>query len=183
MPTAIQQVPLKTITGDDAQLGDYAGKVLLVVNVASKCGLTPQYDALEKLYADKRDQGLVVLGFPANDFGAQEPGTNEEIQNFCTSNFGVDFPMFSKIAVTGPETHPLYKALIAARPEATSASGTDFRAALKGYGMTPNPAPGILWNFEKFVVGRDGEVVARFTPDTTPDDPAVLAAIDKALVA
>jgi glutathione peroxidase len=183
MPTAIQQVPLKTITGEDAKLADYAGKVLLVVNVASKCGLTPQYEALEKLYADKRDEGLVVLGFPANDFGAQEPGTNDEIQDFCRSNFGIDFPMFSKIAVTGPETHPLYQALIAAQPQATSASGTDFRAALKGYGMTPNPEPGILWNFEKFVVGRDGEVAARFTPDTKPDDPAVLAAIDKALAA
>lgn len=183
MPTAIQQVPLKTITGEDAKLGDYAGKVLLVVNVASKCGLTPQYDALEQLYAAKRDQGLVVLGFPANDFGAQEPGTNEEIQDFCRSNFGVDFPMFAKIAVTGPETHALYKALIEAWPKATSTSDTDFRAALKGYGMTPNPEPGILWNFEKFVVGKDGEVVARFTPDTKPDDPAVLAAIDKALAA
>ena len=183
MPTAIQEVPLKTITGDDAKLADYAGKVLLVVNVASKCGLTPQYDALEKLYADKREQGLVVLGFPANDFGAQEPGTDAEIQDFCTTSFGVDFPMFSKIAVTGPETHPLYQALIAAYPKATSTSDTDFRAALKGYGMTPNPEPGILWNFEKFVVGKSGEVVARFTPDTKPDDPAILAAIDKALAA
>ncbi|HKR88854.1 MAG TPA: glutathione peroxidase [Phenylobacterium sp.] len=183
MPTAIQQVPLKTITGEDASLQDYAGKVLLVVNVASKCGLTPQYEALEKLYADRRDDGLVVLGFPANDFGAQEPGANAEIQDFCRSTFGVDFPMFAKIAVTGPDTHPLYKALIEAHPKATSTSDTDFRAALRGYGMTPNPEPGILWNFEKFVVGKDGEVVARFAPDTKPDDPAVLAAIDKALAA
>ena len=183
MPTAIQQVPLKTITGDDATLQDYAGKVLLVVNVASKCGLTPQYEALEKLYADKRAAGLVVLGFPANDFGAQEPGTNDEIQSFCTTNFGVDFPMFSKIAVTGAETHPLYQALIAAQPEAASNSGEDFRARLKGYGMTPNPEPGILWNFEKFVIDRKGDVVARFTPDTPPDHPSLLAAIDKALVA
>ena len=183
MPTAIQDVPLKTITGENAKLGDYAGKVLLVVNVASKCGLTPQYEGLEKLYTDKRDEGLVVLGFPANDFGAQEPGANEEIQSFCTTNFGVDFPMFSKIAVTGAETHPLYKALIAARPEATSPTGEDFRGRLKGYGMTPNPEPGILWNFEKFVVDRKGDVVARFTPDTPPDNPALLAAIDKALAA
>lgn len=183
MPTAIQQVPLKTITGEDASLQDYAGKVLLVVNVASKCGLTPQYEALEKLYADRRNDGLVVLGFPANDFGAQEPGSNSEIQDFCRSTFGVDFPMFAKIAVTGPDTHPLYQALIEAHPKATSTSDTDFRAALKGYGMTPNPEPGILWNFEKFVVGKDGEVVARFAPDTKPDDPAVLAAIDKALAA
>jgi glutathione peroxidase len=183
MPTAIQDVPLKTITGDDAKLGDYAGKVLLVVNVASKCGLTPQYEGLEKLYADKRDQGLVVVGFPANDFGAQEPGTNEEIQSFCTTNFGVDFPMFAKIAVTGPEIHPLYKALTEARPDAVSPTGEDFRGRLKNYGMTPNPEPGILWNFEKFVIDRKGDVVARFTPDTPPDNPALLAAIDQALTA
>lgn len=183
MPTAIQEVPLKTITGSDARLGDYAGKVLLVVNVASKCGLTPQYDALEKLYADKRDEGLVVVGFPANDFGAQEPGTNEEIQDFCRSTFGVDFPMFSKIAVTGPEQHPLYKALTQAYPKAAAKPGTDFRARLEGFGMKPNPEPGILWNFEKFVIGRDGEVVARFSPDVPPDDPMVLEAIDKALAA
>src|SRR5579864_4622651 len=179
--TAISDIPLKTITGEPAKLADYAGKVLLVVNVASKCGLTPQYEGLEKLYADKRDQGLVVLGFPANDFGAQEPGTNDEIQDFCTTNFGVDFPMFSKIAVTGSETHPLYQALIAAQPKAASNSGEDFRERLKGYGMTPNPEPGILWNFEKFLVDRKGEVVARFAPNVPPDDPIVLEAIDKAL--
>lgn len=183
MPTAIQEVPLKTITGDDAKLGDYAGKVLLVVNVASKCGLTPQYDGLEKLYADKRAEGLVVLGFPANDFGAQEPGSNDEIQDFCRSNFGVDFPMFSKIAVTGAEQHPLYQALTQAYPKATSTTGQDFRARLQGHGMTPNPEPGVLWNFEKFLIGKTGEVVARFAPDTPPNDPALLAAIDAALAA
>ncbi|MDB5445949.1 MAG: glutathione peroxidase [Phenylobacterium sp.] len=181
MPTAIQDVPLKTITGEESNLGDYAGKVLLVVNVASKCGLTPQYDALEKLYADKRDEGLVVLGFPANDFGAQEPGSNEEIQDFCRATFGVDFPMFSKIAVTGPEQHPLYKALTQAYPKAASKPGADFRKRLEGFGRTPNPEPGILWNFEKFVVDKKGDVVARFSPDVPPDDPMVLEAIDKAL--
>jgi glutathione peroxidase len=125
----------------------------------------------------------MVLGFPANDFGAQEPGTNDEIQTFCQSNYGVDFPMFAKIAVTGPEQHPLYKALTTAQPKATSPTGEDFRARLQGYGMTPNPEPGILWNFEKFVIDRKGDVVARFTPDTPPDNPALLAAIDKALAA
>ena len=179
--TAIQDVPLKTITGDDAKLGDYAGKVLLVVNVASKCGLTPQYEALEKLYADKRDQGLVVLGFPANDFAGQEPGSNEEIQEFCRATFGVDFPMFAKIAVTGPETHPLYRELTQRCPKAESRPGENFRERLQGFGMTPNPEPGVLWNFEKFLVGKDGEVVGRFSPDVPPDDPMVLAAIDKAL--
>ena len=179
--TAIQDIPLKTIDGADARLADYAGKVLLVVNVASKCGLTPQYDALEKLYAEKRAQGLVVLGFPANDFGAQEPGTDEEIQAFCSTSYGVDFPMFSKIAVTGPQTHPLYKALIAAHPETAAKPGENFRERLAGYGMTPNPEPGILWNFEKFVIGKDGEVVARFAPNIEPTDPMVQEAIDKAL--
>lgn len=179
----IYEIPVQTITGEPASLADYRGQVLLIVNVASKCGLTPQYETLEKLYKRFSPSGLVVCGFPANDFGAQEPGTNAEIQDFCRSNFGVDFPMFSKIEVTGPNTHPLYQALIAAQPKAASTGDTDFRTALKGYGMTPNPEPGILWNFEKFVVGRDGEVVARFAPDTKPDDPAVLAAIDKALAA
>src|ERR1700751_2820500 len=124
---SIYDAKINTLEGQPADLSEYKGKVLLVVNVASKCGLTPQYEGLEKLYADKRDQGLVVLGFPANDFGAQEPGTNDEIQSFCTTNFGVDFPMFSKIAVTGPETHPLYKALISAHPDTTSPTGEDFR--------------------------------------------------------
>ena len=183
MPTPIQQVPLNSITGEPKSLGDYAGKVLLVVNVASKCGLTPQYEGLEKLYADKRDQGLVVMGFPANDFGAQEPGTDQEIQDFCTTNFGVDFPMFAKIAVTGDQQHPLYKALTEAYPKAISTSGEDFRARLQGYGMTPNPEPGVLWNFEKFLIDRNGQVIARFAPDTAPNDPALLAAIDKALAA
>jgi glutathione peroxidase len=180
--TAIQDVPLKTITGQDAKLADYAGKVLLVVNVASKCGLTPQYEALEKLYAEKKDQGLVVMGFPANDFGAQEPGTNEEIQDFCSTNYGVDFPMFAKIEVTGPQIHPLYKALTEAWPKADG-PGDAFRKRLEGFGRAANPEPGILWNFEKFVIGKDGKVVGRFAPNLAPDDPMVVETIDKALSA
>lgn len=180
MTTDIQSIPVKTIEGADASLSDYAGKVALVVNVASKCGLTPQYEGLEKLYSEYRDQGMVVLGFPANDFGAQEPGTNEEIVDFCTTNFSVDFPMFSKIVVSGPDKHPLYAALTAAAPKA-SGDPESFRNRLKGFGMTPNPEPEVLWNFEKFLVGRDGAVIARFAPDTTPDDPALVAAIEGAL--
>jgi glutathione peroxidase len=179
--TRLATIPLKTIRGADASLGDYAGKVLLVVNVASKCGLTPQYEGLEALYGKYHDQGLVVLGFPANDFGAQEPGSNAEIESFCTTNFGVDFPMFEKLVVTGPDKHPLYRALTEAAPNATNDGA--FRDRLKGYGMTPNPAPELLWNFEKFLVGRDGAVVARFSPDTAPDDPALVAAIERALAA
>lgn len=178
--TDIQQIPLKTIKGADATLADYAGKVVLAVNVASKCGLTPQYEGLEKLYADYRDKGLVVAGFPANDFGAQEPGSNDEIATFCTTNFGVDFPMFEKIVVSGPDQHPLYAALTSTLPEAQG-DGDSFRERLKSYGMTPNPVPEILWNFEKFVIAKDGSVAARFAPTTAPDDPALVAAIEAEL--
>lgn len=178
--TAIQDIALKTITGTDASLGDYAGKVVLAVNVASKCGLTPQYEGLEALYAKYRDQGLVVTGFPANDFGAQEPGTNDEIADFCTTNFGVDFPMFAKMQVTGADKHPLYAALTEAAPSAAG-DPEAFRERLRGYGMTPNPEPEVLWNFEKFLIGRDGEVVGRFAPTTAPDDAALVAAIETEL--
>ena len=114
----IYEIPVHRITGQPTSLAEYRGKVLLIVNVASKCGLTPQYDALEKLHTRFKDSGLVICGFPANDFGAQEPGSNEDIQNFCRSTFGVEFPMFSKITVTGSDTHPLYQSLIAAQPKA-----------------------------------------------------------------
>ena len=181
MSASIYDIPVKKITGEDASLGGFKGKVLLVVNVASKCGLTPQYEGLEKLYKQYQGQGLVVAGFPANDFKQQEPGTNEEIQNFCTMNFGVDFPMFDKIAVVGPQKHPLYAALIAAHPERVNLSEVPWSEKLKGYGITPNPEPEVLWNFEKFLVSRQGEVVERFAPDTVPDAPALVAAIEAEL--
>jgi glutathione peroxidase len=188
MSASIYEIPVESITGEATSLAAYRGKVLLVVNVASKCGLTKQYDALEKLYSRFKDQGLVVTGFPANDFGSQEPGSNDEIATFCQTSFGVDFPMFSKIAVTGPGIHPLYSTLIAAEPKATGATREGFREKLNGFlgknGFPPtNPEPGILWNFEKFLIGRDGKVAARFSPEITPDDPAVLAAIEAALAA
>jgi len=183
MSNELQNIPLTKIDGAAASLADYVGQVLLVVNVASKCGLTPQYEGLERIYERYRDRGFAVLGFPANDFAGQEPGSNEEIQQFCRTNYSVEFPMFAKIAVTGADPHPLYAALIAAQPEATAKPGTDFREALVGYGITPNPAPGILWNFEKFLVGRDGAVIARFAPDVPPDDSLVTEAIESALAA
>ena len=182
MTTALAAIPLKTIRQEDASLGDYEGKVALVVNVASKCGLTPQYEGLEALYRTYRDKGFVVLGFPANDFGAQEPGTEEEISNFCTTNFAVDFPMFAKVTVVGPDKHPLYAALTTAAPIARG-DAAGFRERLKGYGMTPNPEPEVLWNFEKFLIGKDGEVIARFAPTTTPDDAELVGAIEAALAA
>jgi len=179
--TSVTEISVRAADGRDATLGDYAGKVLLVVNVASKCGLTPQYDALQKLYEQYRGKGFEVLGFPANDFAGQEPGTDEEIQAFCSTEFGVEFPVFSKISVAGPAKHPLYQELTRAAPITISKPGTDMRAQLRGYGMEPNPEPEVLWNFEKFLVGRDGAVVGRFSPDMAPDDPILLGAIDKAL--
>ncbi len=181
MSTPIQKIPLRRITGEDTNLGEYSGKVLLVVNVASKCGLTKQYEGLEKLYRDYRDRGLVVTGFPANDFRAQEPGTNAEIESFCTGTFGVDFPLFEKITVVGEEKHPLYKELIAAQPKAISTSEVPFSEKLKGHGIEPNDEPEILWNFEKFLVDRSGKVTARFSPNTTPDDPALVKALEAEL--
>jgi len=183
----IYDIPVHRITGEGASLADYRGKVLLLVNVASKCGLTPQYDALEKLYSRFKDSGFVVCGFPANDFGAQEPGSNEDIQTFCRSTFGVEFPMFSKIPVTGPDTHPLYKSLIAEKPKAIGPTRDGFREKLNNFlknnhnGATTNPEPGILWNFEKFLIDRNGNVAARFSPEVLPDDPVVVTAIESAL--
>ncbi|MDD3799338.1 MAG: glutathione peroxidase [Novosphingobium sp.] len=181
MATEIQSIPLKTIDGKGAALGDYAGKVVLVVNVASKCGLTPQYEGLEKLYRDRKDQGFAVLGFPANNFLAQEPGTDEEIASFCSLTYDVTFPMFSKISVAGEDRHPLYAALTAARPEAASPNGEAMRERLAGKDIPIWPKPEVLWNFEKFLIGKDGAVIGRFAPDTPPDDAALNAAIDEAL--
>ena len=181
LSTSIYEIPVQTISGAETSLAEYKGKVLLVVNVASKCGLTPQYDALEKLYAKYRDQGLVITGFPCNDFAGQEPGANEEIASFCTGTFGVDFPLFSKITIVGPEKHPLYNALISAQPNAVSLTGKDFRQGLRDFGVVPTDDPEVLWNFEKFIVSRSGEVVKRFSPDTLPDTPEVVAAIEAEL--
>ncbi len=179
--TSLQDVPLSTIDGKEASLGDYAGQVLLVVNVASKCGLTPQYEALEKLYEDRHDAGFEVLGFPANNFGAQEPGTNEEIAEFCSLTYDVKFPMFAKVSVVGDDQHPLYRELTSSIPSAEGADAATFRETLRGHGMTPTEDPDILWNFEKFLIAKDGTVARRFAPTVAPDDPVIVAAIDDAL--
>jgi glutathione peroxidase len=183
MSKNVYEFKVKKINGTPASLGDYEGKVLLIVNVASKCGLTPQYDALEKTHEKFHDKGFEVLGFPANEFGAQEPGTNAEIQEFCSTKFGVKFPMFEKIVVKGEGQHPLYNYLTTTKPEATSPQGSAFEEKLKGYGITRTKKSDILWNFEKFLIGRNGTVVARFNPDVTPDDPVVTKAIEAALKA
>ena len=177
MSAQIYDIPVKKISGEDGSLGEFKGKVLLVVNVASKCGLTPQYEGLEALYEQYKGDGLVVTGFPANDFKSQEPGTDDEIQAFCSMNYGVKFPLFSKVTVVGAEKHPLYAALIAAQPKALNLGEVPFREKLKGYGIDANLEPELTWNFEKFLVNRSGEVVKRFAPDTQPDAPELVTAI------
>jgi glutathione peroxidase len=173
-------IELTRIDGAADTLAQHKGKVLLVVNVASKCGLTPQYEGLEKLYETYKERGLEVLGFPANDFGAQEPGTHEEIVEFCRLNYGVSFPLYAKAPVTGPEKQPLYAALIDAIP--TKLGDVDgMKERFKGYGMTPNDDPEVLWNFEKFLINKQGEVVGRFAPAMTPEDPELIAAIETEL--
>ncbi|MFY1653642.1 glutathione peroxidase [Solwaraspora sp. WMMB762] len=158
----IYDIPLTTLAGQPGSLGDFAGKALLVVNVASKCGLTPQYAGLEQLHERYADRGFSVVGFPCNQFGGQEPGSAEEIQEFCSATYGVTFPMFAKIEVNGPGRHPVYAELT----ETADADGT---------------AGDIQWNFEKFLVAPDGRVAGRFRPRVEPTDDAVVAAIEAQL--
>lgn len=181
MDANIYSIPVKKITGEPGSLAEFRGSVLLVVNVASQCLFTPQYEKLEELYERFRERGFAVVGFPANDFKEQEPGTNEEIHSFCTLSYGVKFPMYGKITVVGAGKHPLYAALIAAQPEAISIGGNPFRQQLKGWGVPTTDEPEVSWNFEKFLVSRAGEVVKRFTPETDPDAPELLAAIEAEL--
>jgi glutathione peroxidase len=158
---SVHDFKVKNIKGEDVDLSSYKGKVLLIVNVASKCGATPQYDPLQSIYAKYADKGLVVMGFPANNFGGQEPGTEEEIAEFCTSKYSVAFPMFSKVSVKGDDKAPLFTYLTSAE--------------------NPDKQGDIGWNFEKFLIGKDGKLIRRFATKTKPDDGEVVAAIEKAL--
>lgn len=176
----IQAIPLNRIDGSEDNLGNHQGNVLLVVNVASKCGLTPQYEGLEAMYKQYKDQGFEVLGFPANDFGAQEPGTHAEIVEFCSANYGVTFPLFAKNDVTGEAKQPLYVALTAACPT-KEGPAEEFRERLRGFGREPTEDPEVLWNFEKFLIAKDGSVAGRFAPGTEPGDPALVGAIEAEL--
>jgi glutathione peroxidase len=153
----LSTLPLKTIEGKDASLKDYAGKVVLIVNVASECGYTGQYAGLQALHERYAAKGFTVLGFPCNDFGGQEPGSEAEIKTFCSSRYKVTFPMFSKVKITGSDKHPLFAALT---------SGTD-----------------VQWNFEKFLIGKDGKLIARFGSDAEPEDGEIEAAVIKAVAA
>ena len=156
------EIPVKDIDGKDTSLKAYQGKVLLVVNVASKCGFTPQYKGLEALQKKFNAQGFTVLGFPCNDFGSQEPGTNAQIKEFCSANYEVSFPLFDKVHVKGAEQHPLY-------------------AALTG---KASPFPGdVGWNFGKFLIGKDGKILARFDSKVSPESAELIAAVEKALAA
>lgn len=181
MSNPIYAIPLQTIENQSTTLNAYVGKVLLVVNVASECGLTKQYEGLEKLYETWREQSFAVLGFPSNEFLGQEPGSNEEILAFCRGTFGVQFPMFAKIEVNGDGRHPLYRELIAAQPQAVAPEGSGFLERMSSKGRAPKHTGDILWNFEKFLIGRDGQVIQRFSPDMTPEDPQVSEAIKQAL--
>ena len=158
----LDDIALQTLDGADTSLGQYKGNALLLVNVASKCGLTPQYAGLERLQERYAQRGFSVLGFPCNQFGGQEPGTAEEIQTFCSTTYGVTFPMFAKLEVNGQNRHPLYQQLTQV-PDAEGEAGD------------------IQWNFEKFLIGKDGSVLGRFRPRTDPEDPAVIAAIESDL--
>jgi glutathione peroxidase len=159
---SLYDIPLKDINGKETSLKQYKGKVLMIVNVASRCGNTPQYKGLQELQDKYKEQGLVVLGFPCNQFGAQEPGSNAEIQEFCTKNYNVSFPMFDKVDVKGANQHPLYKEL----------SGKE------------SPYPGdVKWNFGKFLVGRDGKIMKRIEPGVKPESPEVVSAVEGALAA
>ncbi|HTA07024.1 MAG TPA: glutathione peroxidase [Streptosporangiaceae bacterium] len=161
---SVRDFPVNTLAGQPSSLGELDGKTLLVVNVASKCGLTPQYEGLEALHERFADRGFAVVGFPCNQFGEQEPGTADEIATFCSATYGVSFPMFEKIEVNGPDRHPIYT-------ELTAAADADGQAG------------DIQWNFEKFLVGPDGAVIARFRPMTAPDAPELVSAIEANLPA
>jgi len=152
----------KTIDGDPISLGDYAGKAVLVVNVASKCGLTPQYEGLERLYGSYRERGLEVLGFPCNQFAGQEPGSDAEVKSFCSTSYGVSFPLFSKLEVNGDGRHPLYAWLCTEE-------------------VGPEESGDVKWNFGKFLVGKDGRLLARFSPKVEPEAPELVDAVESAL--
>lgn len=161
MSSALAQIGVTTITGTQKTIADYAGYVLLIVNVASYCGYTSQYRGLETLYQKYQGQGLKVLGFPCNDFGAQEPGTNAEIVQFCERNYGVSFELFDKVHVKGAKQHPLYAELT----------------------QTAHPPGDVAWNFEKFLISKSGDLIGRFGSGVTPDAPQLIAAIEQALAA
>lgn len=181
MTTSLYDIPLTRLNGEPTTLAEHRGQVLLIVNVASKCGLTPQYAGLEALFESHRARGLQVLGFPCNDFAAQEPGSEAEIQSFCDTQYAVQFPLYQKVRINSEPRHPLFAALIAAQPVAQPSGSDQLIKTLGQHGLLPKNETDVTWNFEKFLVGRDGRVIGRFAPDVAPDDAALQAAIAAAL--
>lgn len=181
MADEIYEIPVRTIDGAETNLGEYKDKVLLVVNVASKCGLTPQYEGLETLYEKYKDEGFEVLGFPSNDFMGQEPLSETEIKDFCDTNYNVRFPLFSKIHINGDERHPLYEFLIDAQPATDVSNGDDWLNGLIKFGHKHLNETDVLWNFEKFLVGKNGAVAARIAPDVAPGDARLAEKIEAEL--
>jgi len=161
-PASVYGFTMQNIDGKPVDLSQFRGKVTMVVNVASKCGFTPQYEGLEKIYEKYKDQGFVILGFPANNFGGQEPGTNDQIKEFCTLNYGVTFPMFAKISVKGSDKHPLYRYLTSQK-------------------TNPEFGGEITWNFNKFLIGRDGTILNRFDSKVTPESETIVQSVERAL--
>lgn len=181
MTDNICEISLQRIDGTETTFGQFAGCVVLIVNVASACGLTAQYDQLQQLYENKRHLGLIVAGFPSNEFGGQEPGTDRQIADFCAIKFGVQFPMFAKLFVKGEHQHPLYRLLTREQPTAVQTLHGDLRTRLAARGFKQEDPCDVLWNFEKFLVSRRGQVVGRFSPDTTTSDALLQDALDREL--
>lgn len=186
MDNTLFDIRFRRADGSETTLREHAGKVLLIVNVASKCGLTPQYDGLQALYAKYKDRGLQIVGFPANEFLQQEPGSDAEIQQFCRLNYGVEFPVYSKVVVKGEGIHPLYQLLTtsnakAAQPGGIAGALTAVKNAVRKKTNGAWKDGEITWNFEKFLVDREGDVVARFAPDVKPEDPKLVKAIEEEL--
>jgi len=181
MSNAVTESQFELANGQKTSLNNFKGNVVLVVNVASECGLTPQYEGLEKIYKKYHGKNFEIIGFPANEFGAQEPGSNEQIQSFCQMNYGVTFPVAKKIVVKGNGIHPLYQGLITAQPKAIPNKAGTLVDVLKKHNLLSGTEQEIMWNFEKFLINKKGEVVARFAPDLTPESDEVLSAIESEL--
>lgn len=175
--STIYDIDVVTIDGETKKMADYAGKTLLIVNVASKCGLTPQYEQLETFYEANKAKGVEVLGFPCNQFAEQEPGSDAEVMEFCRATFGIQFPMFAKVDVNGQNRHPLYQALIEAQPERKNLPDGELKAKLQEHGLLNKEETDVMWNFEKFLISPKGQVVGRFAPDITIQDSQLADAI------
>lgn len=183
MPSSLKTIPFENKSGETVTLANFDAKAYLIVNVASKCGLTPQYEDLQALYAKYQDKGLQILAFPANEFLAQEPGSNAEIQDFCSTQYQVTFPVNHKIVVKGEGQHPLYKALTDAKPDATKGDDGKFEAILNSNGLITGAPKDIKWNFEKFLLNSNGEVVGRYFPDITSANASFMSDLEGLLAA